>query len=184
MTSLEADLEPPQSPLFLSEGVWDESTKWEFYVDTNTPPVDLCTAVCCVVTHDNQLVLVRNKRGWELPAGKIESGEAPHQAVQREVHEESCVQIENPQYFGYKKITSQTPKPRHDDSTRFYPFPHSYVVFYYAKATSFKDSSRADDIMETIMVSYEEALQLLAEKGQYANIIEYLVQEGKITLLD
>ena len=47
--------------------------------------------VCGVVTSsDGQVLLVRTATaGWELPGGRVESGEDLHAALRREVHEES-----------------------------------------------------------------------------------------------
>jgi len=49
---------------------------------------------CLVRNQENHLLLVRHKvRGWELPQGRVEQGEALLEALQREVFEETGVSI-------------------------------------------------------------------------------------------
>ena len=55
--------------------------------------------VCCLVRNEHQqLWLVRHRqRGWELPQGRVEEGEALIPALHREVKEETGVAIDAPQ---------------------------------------------------------------------------------------
>lgn len=160
----------------LSEGNWGENISWQFVASTEQPNRELCTAVCCVTTFDNKLLLVKNKRGWECPAGKIKSDESLEQAAAREVREETCALISRPQLFGYKRLTALEQVPRVDEPTLFYPFPNSYVVFFYANAVAFSDEPLAKDIEEVKLASYGEAKELLATGRQYENVLEYLLQ--------
>ncbi|MGI9501666.1 MAG: NUDIX hydrolase [Geminicoccaceae bacterium] len=46
-------------------------------------------SVKAVLRHGNKVVLLKNGRDeWELPGGRMESGETPEEAVTREVEEE------------------------------------------------------------------------------------------------
>jgi 8-oxo-dGTP pyrophosphatase MutT (NUDIX family) len=54
--------------------------------------------VKCVLTDGERVLLVRHTYGhpeWELPGGAIKSGEAPHDAARREMHEELGVAIDH-----------------------------------------------------------------------------------------
>jgi 8-oxo-dGTP diphosphatase len=44
-----------------------------------------------IILHARQILLVkaRQKENWQLPGGRLEAGETPHQALTREVHEET-----------------------------------------------------------------------------------------------
>lgn len=167
----------------LSEGRWGENISWQFIVSTKQPNKELCTAVCCITTFENKLLLVRNKRGWECPAGHINADESLEQAVSREVKEETCAIIDTPQIFGYKKLTALKPVLRSDTPDLFYPFPYSYVVFYHANVVGFSDEQRTKDVEEIKFANYDEAKELLAVRGQYENVLEYLLENKKINLI-
>src|SRR3954465_3527817 len=44
-----------------------------------------------IILHARLILLVkaREKENWQLPGGRLEAGETPHQALTREVHEET-----------------------------------------------------------------------------------------------
>jgi 8-oxo-dGTP pyrophosphatase MutT (NUDIX family) len=51
-------------------------------------------SVKAVLGWDDRFVVLRNERGqWELPGGRLEHGEQPVQALQREVDEELALQV-------------------------------------------------------------------------------------------
>lgn len=164
--------------LVLSQGRWGENISWQFIASKEQPPRELCTAVCCITTFENKLILVRNKRGWECPAGHIKVDESLEQAAMREVKEETRALTVAPQLFGHKKLTALERVRRIDDPTSFYPFPNSYVVFFYADATAFSNRPLAKDIEEVRLASYGEAKELLAKGRQYDNVLEYLLQNN------
>jgi 8-oxo-dGTP diphosphatase len=54
--------------------------------------------VLCV--RDNRILLVARERSrWALPGGRIRRGEAPHEAAQREVEEETTLIANNLMYL-------------------------------------------------------------------------------------
>jgi 8-oxo-dGTP diphosphatase len=60
-------------------------------------PRHILVVSCLVRNADRQLLLVRHKiRGWELPQGRVEEGEALLTALHREIFEETGVLIHNP----------------------------------------------------------------------------------------
>jgi len=60
-------------------------------------PRHILVVNCLVRNAEQHLLLVRHKiRGWELPQGRVEEGEALLEALQREVFEETGVTIEAP----------------------------------------------------------------------------------------
>lgn len=159
----------------IGEGAWTNGISWEFFVAEKMPPVELCTAVCCVLTYQGQLVVVENKRGWELPAGNIELEEVPEVAMVREVQEETGAEItdERLHFFGYKKLTATEPSLRKDGSGQYYPFPHSYVVFYFGEAMNLREKT-GNDVKGIRLVSLFEAQAILGESGQYPMVLDHL----------
>jgi 8-oxo-dGTP pyrophosphatase MutT (NUDIX family) len=165
----------------LTEGQWVDKTPWQFIVSQKEPNPALCTAVFNVTTYKGKLLLVQNKtRGWELPGGHIDEGEQLKEALEREVLEETGAVIKNPKIFGHKKISPHQPVPYRDRPGMFYPFPHSYVPYYFAEASEIFDTPLAPDVIGMRAVGLEEAKKLLAVGHNHDEIIEHLVKNKQI----
>lgn len=170
----------------ITTGEWAGGVPWQFIASKDQeslPTLEDCTAAFCVVTYKEKLVIVEHKkRGWELPGGHIDLDEAVSKTVEREVREEVGASIQPPQYFGYKKVFPKERVPHRDKPGMFYPFPHSYVPYFYAEAIELFNIPLADDVIAVRTVSFQEA-QLLFTAGQnHHAIVEYLLQKGAITL--
>lgn len=173
----------PASPFILSTGRWDENISWEFIVAPEKPERKLCTAVCCIATFNRKLLLVRNKGCWEFPSGIIESGETGEEAAIRETGEETGAVINNPQFFGYRKLTVQQPVERPEKQGTYYPFPYSYVLYFYTDASEIFQRTPAEEIEETKVARYDEARNLLTPGGQYKTILDYLIGNELIDVI-
>lgn len=167
----------------MSEGKWNDNLSWEFFLAENIPDKKLCTAVCCVTIYKNKLVLVKNKRGWELPAGHVEDGEDIIAATFREVLEETGLQLQKtPTLFGYKRVTAQTPVLKDEAANIYYPFPNSYVGFFFAETVDSEGLETFNDVSELTYASYQEARALLSSAKQYEGILEYLISNRRINI--
>lgn len=179
----ENELNLKKGEFVLTEATWDDNTPWKFIVSEEKPKQDLCTAAFCVISYDGKLLLVQNRtRGWEIPGGHIDKGEEVEQALIREVMEETGAVIENPQIFGYKIVLPTSPIPHRDKKGSFYPFPHSYVPYYYAEASEILNLQLASDVIEVKSVSFREAKELLAPGHNHEKIIEYIIKSGAINI--
>jgi len=165
----------------VTEGKWGE-VPWQFVVNTQEPSIELCTAVFCIVTYQGKLVLVEhNTRGHEFTGGHVDPNEEISATVAREVREESRAIISKPQFFGYKKVSPKEPIPHRDDPSKYYPFPHSYVPYYFAEATELLENEAfTPDIKSIRLADYEEALNLLQPGHNHDKILSYLVDHGFI----
>jgi len=169
------------SPKLITEGHWGEIA-WQFLVDPTLPDVNLCTAAFCIVVFKGNLVLVDQKhRGFELPGGHSNPDEPLDVTVKREVLEEVGAVITQPQYFGYKKVLPVTPIPHRDKANEYYPFPVSYIPYFFAEAEKLLDSVElAPDVNGRRLASLSEARGLLAPDHHHEKIIEYLDEIGAI----
>lgn len=51
-------------------------------------PVTAAIGIVSPIGEENKYIIVRNKRGWDLPGGHLESSESARDAIVREVKEE------------------------------------------------------------------------------------------------
>lgn len=73
-------------------------------------PRHILVATCLVRNAAGEILLVRHhQRGWELPQGRVEEGEALLPALHREVLEETGIRIENPRLVNiWSKVSEPT----------------------------------------------------------------------------
>lgn len=66
----------------------------------------IVSASVIVLNENNDILLMRGRRGWEMPQGCVEQGETIRQAAIREVKEETGMDIELIHFCGiYQNIT-------------------------------------------------------------------------------
>jgi 8-oxo-dGTP diphosphatase len=77
--------------------------------DVNQANIGEATDVLVLPRFKEELVLVKHKtRGWEMPGGKVESGEKPVEAAVREAWEEGGIRFSHlPRLFAQYRITEQ-----------------------------------------------------------------------------
>lgn len=72
---------------------WIVTAWWGVFGARIGAPIEIVQAV---IVRDGSVLLARrrNLRGWELPGGNIDPGEAPEAALRREVREETGLDVE------------------------------------------------------------------------------------------
>ena len=75
-------------------------------------------AVGAVVLHDDQILLVRRGRGaaagrWSVPGGRVEYRETLHEAVVREVREETALDVVVDAFLGWVERMGDDPDDPH-----------------------------------------------------------------------
>ncbi len=84
---------------------------------------------------------------------------------------------------GFETIFYQTlPIPHRDKEGAFYPFPYSYVPYYYAEASEILDLKLAPDIIGIQFVNFNEAKRMLAPGHNHDKILEYLIKSRSINI--
>lgn len=167
------------------KGRWG-TIPWYFIPSSELPKTTLCTATFAIVTHQNQLLLIRHtltSRGWELPGGHIEPFESPLESITREVLEEGKTIITQPKLFGYKKVSPSHPIPHRSHGGTFYPFPHSYILYYHATAQYIlSENQLSHDVTEARFVTLSEAEKLLNSTQHHNLIVRHLIETNQISL--
>jgi 8-oxo-dGTP pyrophosphatase MutT (NUDIX family) len=108
--------------------------------------MDLRDSAFAIILHSNQVLLVkaRDKHNWQLPGGRLESGETPIEAVLREVKEETGLTAE---------ILQMTGKYRREDGT---------VARVYAAKARGKLVGASEEILEQRWVPVLEAKEMVS----------------------
>jgi len=137
--------------MIVDTGTWtwgDESVGWELYRASTLPNPEDCTAAFCVaITRENKIVLEREVRGWGMLGGHIDDDENIEQALARECLEEGGFIVHSPTLFGYRKIIAQKPVT-HPTPGKAYPFPISYIAYYYALSVAELTKPTEQEVLE------------------------------------
>lgn len=159
----------------LTSGAWDQGSIWDFYTSKKTPPLELISAVACIVFCGDKVVLTRHEyRGWEYPGGHREIGETPEDAIRREVLEETGLILDNIKLIGHKKITHAEPN-KHRDHEGNYPYPVAYIPYYLARL-----EARESTIPGSSLFSPFEASEMLAGT-QHNDLLLFLALDERKT---
>ncbi|HJR18671.1 MAG TPA: NUDIX hydrolase [Actinomycetota bacterium] len=132
-----------------------------------TQPV---TAVGAIVLDKGALLLVKRDREpakgqWSLPGGRVETGETLREALQREVREETGIDIEVDGLIGVAERIV-----RDDDGEISY----HYVILDYVCAPRSHELTAGDDASEARWVPVGE----LADLHLTAGLLEFLADRG------
>jgi 8-oxo-dGTP diphosphatase len=114
-------------------------------LDDKLPPLALITAAFGLIFDDDCFLMTRlKKRGWDIPGGHLEPGESPQETVRREIYEETAVHVGKLQLLGYDKFDIHAPVP----VGYRYPYPISYQVFFWGRASSLEPFVATDEALE------------------------------------
>src|SRR5690349_3401587 len=93
-------------PLKFTNDYWRGTDSFVTFVADNAIPDLPVTGVKIYAIHQDELLLTKLRRGWEVPGGHVELGETPEAAVLRELKEETGATVQTYRLIGYLKITN------------------------------------------------------------------------------
>lgn len=123
-------------------------------------------AVSAFTTNDlGQVLMIRNpRRSWEIPGGQVEQGESLHQALLREVLEESGITI----HVG----------PLGGISSRINP-PYMLLFTFFCRHASGEPQVSAESL-ETVWVARDQVLERITHPAIRGRVYDILTFEGQI----
>lgn len=140
----------------VEKGSWSEDVQWELYRSNEQPEESLCTAVFCIAIDKNdKVILMRANRGWGMLGGHIEDEESLREALVRESVEEGGFTPSSPKLYGFRKVTSRKPS-QNEARSKPYPFPTSYVLYYWAKTVNEIIEPTGSEVLESDSFSLDE----------------------------
>jgi 8-oxo-dGTP diphosphatase len=134
------------------------------------------TAVGAVVLHDGQMLLVRrgnepSEGTWAVPGGRVEYGETLHEAVVREVREETGVDVAVDRFLGFVERLGDAPEGGGDS-------PHFVILDFSAVPLEPSPVPVAgDDALEAAWFDVEDVAELELAEG----LADFLIDVGVIT---
>lgn len=125
-------------------------------LDDVLPPRELITSALALAFHEGNFLMTNlHQRGWDIPGGHIEPGEAPEQTMRREVMEEAAVELGPVRLLGYQRIRLLGDVP---EGYR-YPQPDSFQVLYIGTVAKILPFSPTAEASARIFFPLVEALQ-------------------------
>lgn len=112
-------------------------------------PQHRLTAGAVVRREDNKILLIYGpRRGWELPGGHVEEGESVHDALKREVKEETGIDIEIVRFCGISQEVS-----------------HSMLNTWWLAKPISETIKTSDESLEVRFVDVDEAMKLITNEA-------------------
>lgn len=139
--------------------------------ETELPPQPVCTVGALVFNADGEVLMVRTQKWsglWGIPGGKIKFGETSHDALRREIMEETNLAIADIQFVLAQDCIR---------SKEFYRAAHFVLLNYTCRVTGTPAVRLNDEAQEFRWVSPAEALKM--ELNQPTRILLNQVMAAK-----
>ena len=135
-----------QKEIIVKKGTWNENTEFQYRLSRALPDGVVSTAVSACVYYGDSIVMIKNRRGYEIVCGHVEERETIEQALAREILEETGCEIESSEMFAYTYVHN-TVKQFSKSTGLEYP-EFSYIPCFFVIAKNPPQETDADDIHE------------------------------------
>jgi 8-oxo-dGTP pyrophosphatase MutT (NUDIX family) len=140
-------------------GKWGDVMSWELIETSEVAPAELTTGAFCVaIAGEHKIILARSERGWGLLGGHRED-ETVAQAAIRESKAEGGFTPDDLHPFAVRKVVATKLVP-HQDPTKFYPFPTSYLQYYWSTTSLPLEAPYGEEIIESRSFTLSETEEL------------------------
>ncbi len=121
--------------------------KW---IETKALPANIAVSQVAGFCFDGQkrVAIIKNEHGWGFPGGHPEKGESNEETLQREVAEEACLSVKNPELIGYVEVK--------DPENNSVEGKHYLQLRYLAEADKINDFKKEFESSERMFVPVEE----------------------------
>jgi 8-oxo-dGTP diphosphatase len=150
---------------------WPDTESEVRFIPSNIVPIDLPkTAAVIYAFKSDELLIIKNQRGWDIPGGHIEPGETPEQAIARELTEEAAARVEHIQLAGYLHVT----KLKDNQRNKAYPTVGCIVV-YRGEGIHLNEYNQQFETTDRMMLPVEQLPQYHHKwSGMKREIVEYV----------
>lgn len=101
-------------------------------------PKAIVSASVIVLNENREILLIRGRRGWEMPQGRMEVGESVRETAVREVREETGIDVSLTQFCGvYHNLTRGVCKERIVMAMN--PENHPFLVEFHEQGAEFHE---------------------------------------------
>lgn len=152
----------------------DQSTEVVFEPIRKLPPQELITACMVLALHGkDSIVLSKPERGWGIPGGHREEGEAAEECLHREALEEAAMTLENIQLIG----RWATKKRFHSPHNAKYP-DQGYQLLYVAGVKELREFTPQLEITERIVIPISEVKDYHHDIDNFMPVFNYVLESG------
>ena len=147
--------------------------------DIRVMPTHITAVAGIVVNSDGRLLLVRNRyRGtWEYPGGQVENGEQLIEALQREIREESGIEVEVGELFCIASNVAQ-----HPGYNGVKEVPTKVMLDFICTPVGGQERT-SDETSEVAWFMPQEAQRLIGAPALQERFAAYLAYDGRPTYL-
>lgn len=146
-------------------------------METKKFPTHIVAAGAFIENGQNQLLLVRETRGWNIPGGQVEEGENLIEGVLREVFEESGIEAEIDRLVGVSSNTASYP------GWNGYDIIPTKVMFDFAGHFIGGELRGSDETFEARWIDIDKVAEYMTSPVMLDRFEAYLHQENGVQYL-